>query len=249
MIALQGVYPARDGGVNPGPLLPGEIRMFAGNFAPHGWAFCDGQQLKISQHEQLFAAIGKTYGGDDSGFNLPDLRGRVPVHTGTGPGLAPLKQGDKGGGEKVAAAKDPQTSLRTAWCQGIRYVIALEGVDREVDAPYFGEVRISAAESAPDGWANCDGQILPIGENEALFSLLGTMYGGDGRTTFALPDLRGRSPVHAGRSDETGEVKQGQKSDEHGAAKATEGDKAVATQPYLAVRYFIALQGAYPTRN
>ncbi len=62
--------------------------------------------------------------------------------------------------------------------------------------PYLAEVRIVGFSFAPRGWALCDGQLLPINQNQALFSLLGTTYGGDGRTTFALPDLRGRTPIH-----------------------------------------------------
>jgi microcystin-dependent protein len=63
----------------------GEIRMWAGNFAPVGWAFCDGQQLAISENDALFNLIGTTYGGDgQSTFNLPDLQGRVPLHQGSG---------------------------------------------------------------------------------------------------------------------------------------------------------------------
>ena len=64
--------------------------------------------------------------------------------------------------------------------------------------PYLAEVRIFGFNFAPRGWAFCDGQILPIQQNQALYSLLGTTYGGDGRTTFALPDLRGRTPIHVG---------------------------------------------------
>ena len=67
----------------------GEIRMFGGNFAPVGWAFCDGALLPISENEVLFQLIGTTYGGDGQNtFALPDLRGRVPVHQGSGPGLS-----------------------------------------------------------------------------------------------------------------------------------------------------------------
>ena len=67
----------------------GEIRMFAGNFAPAGWMFCDGQTLAISENETLFQLIGTTYGGDgESTFALPDLRGRIPVHQGNGSILA-----------------------------------------------------------------------------------------------------------------------------------------------------------------
>jgi microcystin-dependent protein len=62
--------------------------------------------------------------------------------------------------------------------------------------PYIGEIRMFAGNFAPADWMFCDGQLLPISENEALFALIGTTYGGDGQTTFALPDLRGRVPVH-----------------------------------------------------
>jgi microcystin-dependent protein len=81
----------------------GEIRMFAGNFAPRGWAFCDGQLLAVSQNDALFSLIGTIYGGDGrSTFGLPDLRGRVPLHEGTGPGLTPRPIGQKSGVETVA---------------------------------------------------------------------------------------------------------------------------------------------------
>jgi microcystin-dependent protein len=79
----------------------GEIRMFAGNFAPRGWAFCDGQLLAISQNDALFSLLGTIYGGDGrTTFGLPDLRGRIPIHAGTGPGLTTRRLGSKGGAEK-----------------------------------------------------------------------------------------------------------------------------------------------------
>jgi microcystin-dependent protein len=75
----------------------GEIRMFAGNFAPVGWMFCEGQLLPISENETLFQLIGTTYGGDgESTFALPDLRGRIPVHQGNGLILA-----ETGGAEEI----------------------------------------------------------------------------------------------------------------------------------------------------
>ncbi|WIT13913.1 tail fiber protein [Paucibacter sediminis] len=81
----------------------GEIRMFAGNFAPNGWAFCNGSLLPISENEVLFQLIGTTYGGDgQQTFALPDMRGRVPMHQGTGPGLGSTRQlGELGGSETV----------------------------------------------------------------------------------------------------------------------------------------------------
>jgi microcystin-dependent protein len=75
----------------------GEIRMFAGNFAPAGWMFCEGQLLPISENETLFQLIGTTYGGDgESTFALPDLRGRIPIHQGNGFVLA-----ETGGAEEI----------------------------------------------------------------------------------------------------------------------------------------------------
>ncbi len=64
--------------------------------------------------------------------------------------------------------------------------------------PFLGEIKIIAFNFAPQGWAMCNGQFLPINQNQALFSLLGTMYGGNGQTTFALPDFRGKVPMHVG---------------------------------------------------
>jgi microcystin-dependent protein len=71
--------------------------------------------------------------------------------------------------------------------------------------PFLGEVKIISWNFAPKGWAFCNGQLLPINQNQALFSILGTTYGGDGRVTFALPDLRGRTPVHVGNGVALGE--------------------------------------------
>jgi microcystin-dependent protein len=109
IIALQGLFPSRplsslkiQGGVGVASADPyiGEIVLFAGNFAPRGWAFCDGQLMQISQNQALFSLLGTTYGGDGrTTFALPDLRGRVPVHEGTGPGLTDRRLGTSGGSE------------------------------------------------------------------------------------------------------------------------------------------------------
>ena len=78
----------------------GEIRMFAGNFAPKSWAFCQGQLLPIAQNTALFSILGTTYGGDGrTTFALPDFRSRVAVGTGTGPGLSSYDLGEQGGSE------------------------------------------------------------------------------------------------------------------------------------------------------
>lgn len=107
----------------------GEIRMFAGNFAPLGWMFCEGQLLPISENDTLFNLIGTTYGGDgQSDFALPDLRGSVPIHVGTGSSGTAYSVGQRVGSEAVtlvnnhipahshtlAASSQPGTSLSPA---------------------------------------------------------------------------------------------------------------------------------------
>jgi len=71
--------------------------------------------------------------------------------------------------------------------------------------PFLGEIRIMSFDIVPKGWANCNGQLLPINQNQALFALLGTTYGGNGQTTFALPNLQGRVPIHFGSGHDLGE--------------------------------------------
>ncbi len=72
--------------------------------------------------------------------------------------------------------------------------------------PFLGEIKIVSFNFAPKGWALCNGQLLPINQNQALFSLLGTTFGGDGRTTFGLPNLQGRTPIHVGQGHTLGEL-------------------------------------------
>ena len=94
IIALEGIFPTRNG-IDP---FLGEIELFAGNFAPKGWATCDGQILSIAQNTALFSILGTTYGGNgQTTFGLPDLRGRAPIHAGQGPGLSNRNLGEMGG--------------------------------------------------------------------------------------------------------------------------------------------------------
>ena len=233
----------------------GEIAIFAGNFAPSGWAFCDGQLLAIAEYDTLFSLIGTTYGGDgESTFALPDLRGRAPLGQGNGTTL-----GEMAGVETVAlsilqlpahthplaASSLPGTTASpvgavpadngagagqyTASATGlvtqpdqnlgpvggnqphdnrqpylvVNYIISLFGIYPSQSSgsgiyPFLGEIMLVPWGFAPRGYAFCAGQLLPINQNTALFSLLGTMYGGNGFTTFALPDLRNRIPLHNG---------------------------------------------------
>ncbi len=84
----------------------GQVMLFAGNFAPRNWAFCNGQLLPISQNTALFSLLGTTYGGDGrTTFALPDLRGRAAMHAGTGPGLTPRPLGQRSGTETVVLSE------------------------------------------------------------------------------------------------------------------------------------------------
>jgi microcystin-dependent protein len=174
-IAMEGVYPFM--GPDPNSDLPAafisEVRMFGFNFAPVGWASCDGQLLPIGEHLALFDLLGTTFGGDGQhNLALPDLRGMV----------APFKP--------------------------LTFCIALNGVfpqnEGRIDwpnlpVPYIGEVRMLGSNFAPVGWFPCDGRLLPIDLSrkieydpyQALFLLVGTTFGGDGKANFAVPDLRG----------------------------------------------------------
>lgn len=89
----------------------GEIRQFAGSFAPKGWAFCNGQLLSIQQNTALYAVIGTTYGGDGkTTFALPDLRGKVTIHQGQGPGLTPRAIGSTGGSASVTLTESEMSN-------------------------------------------------------------------------------------------------------------------------------------------
>ncbi|MFD0916882.1 tail fiber protein [Pseudahrensia aquimaris] len=234
-IALTGIFPSRsleEDGVSAQPAsgsdqFIGEIGMFAGNFAPRGFALADGQLLPIAQNTALFSILGTTYGGDGrSTFGLPDLRGRVVVGAGDGPGLSNYRLGERGGQEDVTltTANLPPvpgggsgTSVNNVQPYiALNYIVATTGVfpsrplseDGEIGSiapeplsgadPLLGSVALFAGNFAPRGYELANGQLLDIASNQALFSLYGTIYGGDGRTTFGLPDLRGRVPLHDG---------------------------------------------------
>jgi microcystin-dependent protein len=165
---------------------PGTLAMFGGNYAPDGWAFCDGSTLAVSQWVPLYEAIGTAFGGNAGiDFMLPDLNGAAPVGTGQGPGRAPVALGQRIAG-LIAGL-------------GINYLISLEGPAPPSSGAgafpdtgqYLGQVIAYGGAQVPAGWAPCDGSLWQISANPALFELIGTAYGGDGKSVFALPDLRG----------------------------------------------------------
>ena len=245
----------------------GEIRMFAGDYAPQDWLPCDGRLVAISTYNVLYALIGTTYGGDgQTTFALPDLRGRLPIGEVSVPGLTPRVLGQQGGSETVTltvntmpahthaanavntagtqpnptggvwAATVNTTTPATAVKQYIKtseivppfktgvmdalsieksggggshdnmmpylplnFIICVNGNHPMADGlkdPIIGEVQLFPYGIVPKGWLPCDGRSLTINQHMALYSLLGTAYGGDGIQNFNLPDLQGRVPVH-----------------------------------------------------
>ena len=109
------------------------IMLFAGNFAPRGWAFCDGQLLPISQYSALFSLLGTTYGGDGrTTFGLPDLRGRAPIGPRNGPGLSSYRLGEKGGIEDVVL-NQTQIPSHTHLASATDVTVALKASSAEAD--------------------------------------------------------------------------------------------------------------------
>ena len=119
----------------------GEISVFAGNFAPRGWAFCNGQLLPIAQNSALFSILGTTYGGDGrTTFALPDLRGRAPMHPGNGPGLTSRRLGQRGGADSV--------TLNQTHMPNHQHSIAVSDATGDTDTPSAGAHLANASQVA-----------------------------------------------------------------------------------------------------
>lgn len=115
--------------------------------------------------------------------------------------------------------------------------------------PFLGQIMITGNSFCPRGWAEANGQLVAISSNEALFSLYGTTYGGDGRTTFGLPDLRGRVPIHQGRGPGLSPRELGSAAGSDVVNTARGDTETNAGPPSLTLRYCIAFQGVFPSRN
>jgi microcystin-dependent protein len=187
----------------------------------------NGQIVSRNQNVALYQVIGDTYGGNGfTNFGLPDLRGRVPIGAGAGPGLTdrPLASSlgepshtltpdelpahthalPGGGFTDPVGGGQPHENMQPSLA--LNYIIALNGLVPSATASndgfaIMGEVSLFAGNFAPAGWAIAAGQILPISAYPDLYNVLGVTYGGDGVNTFALPDLRGRSIIHATGND------------------------------------------------
>jgi microcystin-dependent protein len=131
-----------------------EIRIFPGNFAPKGWAFCNGQILPISQNTALFSLLGTTYGGNgQSTFALPDLQGRVPMHPGQGPGLSLHDLGEEGG-EKFVTLLQSEMPAHNHNAQGSNTNSNQQAVTANFHAGSTQNKRYAPAATAPDTTMN-----------------------------------------------------------------------------------------------
>ncbi len=159
----------------------GEIRLFAGNFAPAGWASCQGQLIAIADNETLFALIGTTYGGDgENTYALPDLRGRVPIHVGTGPGLTQRLIGEQGGAETVtltAAQLPPHTHTVAATAAPALATAGPGGVLATASVSIYGTtpptIPMAAAAIAPAGGGQPHENMAPFMAMNYIIALFG----------------------------------------------------------------------------
>ena len=178
-IALQGTDPR--GAPRPANLAEIALLPYA---TPPTWIMCSGQMLQRAQYPDLVQIIGTTFGGGGTWFSVPNLTTMAPPFPAGSPTMA---QAPPNAPAKNVNRPGPTQSL---------YCISSGGA--LAPAPAFqGEVRLMPSWSVPTGWSPCNGQSMPINANQALFSLLGTNFGGDGRMNFALPNLS-KIPVPTG---------------------------------------------------
>src|SRR5262245_6802650 len=262
-------------GVNPQPnqgaggAFMGEIFTFAFDFAPGGTATASGQVLpRSTQHDALFSLIQNFYGGDGTtNFALPNLGGVTMIGTGQGGGLGPEQLGVLHGAPSVTLTRPELPSHLGGTSQAfdnyqpslpVTYMICVAGIFPSRDGgggvhDILGEVMPFAGNFVPRDYLPADGRLLSIADNTALFSLIGTYYGGDGMQTFALPDLRGRTIIGASSFDPLGELV----GSPTVALSNTQVPNGFASgvqpfqnrEPSLALNYVIAINGIFPSRD
>jgi microcystin-dependent protein len=225
-VNLAGIFPSSGGGgATPFPITA-QLNLYAGNYNFNNSPAAGGQLMSINQNQALFSLLGTNYGGNGvNTFALPDLRGRTPIGAGQGPGIANVNLGDMPGHEQtvltlgqlpahdhtlpgggftdITGNSQPFDNMEPSTT--LNYMIAINGIFPSRDGsnvsnfPFLGELSLFAGSFAPNGWMFAQGQLLPISQYTALFAILGTTYGGNGLSNFALPDLRGRTIVGAGQ--------------------------------------------------
>ena len=260
VVVADGIYPSTGSGAATDNLI-GLVRTFAGNYAPGGY-LANGELVSIDQQQALFTVIGTTYGGDGvSNFGMPNFQGVVPVGRASNQALGQTAGSDTA---NVSARQFPAALGGTAQpvavgqpTEAISYLICTSGIfpsrDSAAGGAFLGEVMPFLGGFVPAGFSLANGALLSVAQNQALFSVLGTTYGGDGQTTFALPNLQGRDIVGAGQSEPLGTVV-GQTSvtltkselpPSNGGSSVPFNDQ----RPGLALNYIIATQGVFPPHD
>ena len=210
----------------------GEIIMFAGNFAPRGWALCNGQLLSLSQNSALFAILGTTYGGNgQSTFALPDLRGRVPTGQGQGPGLPAVDLGEVAG--------TPSTTLTINQLPTHNHSAVFQGSASQVGAP-----TIDVGTSSANALANPTN-----GSTTYLTAVTAATNVGDAVDFHGL--FTGTAPA-SGATGSLGGVHGGGTVTPTGTVTvgvAGNGLPFSIAQPYLGINFIIATEGIFPSRN
>ena len=274
-LALTEVTPTGAGGVFPsftsgGALgnTDGFIYDFAGNYAPSGSVYANGQLLPIAGNSALLSLMGTTYGGNGTtNFGVPNLIGQATIGAGAGAGLPAQTLGVATGSPNVtltvpqlpppAGTGQPFSNLQPSL--PLIPLIAVHGSFPSMgttNGPAFvGQIAYYAGslgpsnEFLPNGWAVADGSTMTFAANPALGSVIGDQFGGNGSTTYALPNLLGRVAVGASATHPIGTLF-GQAATILTTAQLPPGGAAVTNdQPSLAVNYIIATQGIFPSQG
>jgi microcystin-dependent protein len=242
----------------------GSIRTFAGNFGVGAAPTVEGQLLQVSQNTALFSLLGTMYGGNGTtNFALPDLDGRTMIgaeqlenaaRSAIGSSEITLCHGQLPGG--LSGSSQPFDNYQPSL--PVTYLIRETGVFPTAGGgtggvDFIGQVVPFAGNFVPAGFLQAAGQILQIADHATLFQLIGTIYGGDGVTTFQLPDLRGRTIVGESSALPLGAA--------DGQSLTTLSDANLPTsvggngqpidnhEPSLALKYLIATEGILPSRD
>lgn len=229
-VVARGSFPSPAGPQAQGPVI-GQVLTYAGSTLPSGQIQANGQQVPIVQEAPLFSLLGNTYGGNfPITFATPNLAGRAATGAGAAYGLPAQSLGATAGAESatLTIANLPSQPLKlangkTSFVGGdqafsiqqpslaLHYIIAAQGLFPSAttvvpdNAPFLGEISLYAGTVAPAGWAFADGQLLSIAIDPALFDVIGDTFGGNGISTFALPNLVDRLAVGTGNGIRLGE--------------------------------------------
>ncbi len=274
-LALTEVTPTGAGGVFPsftsgGALgnTDGFIYDFAGNYVPSGSVSANGQLLPIIGNSAVFSLVGTTYGGNGTtNFGVPNLVGQATIGAGAGAGLPPQTLGVPTGSPNVALTVPqlpPPTGSGHSFSnlqQSLPLIplIAVSGsfpsMGSTNGSAFVGQIAYYAGslgpgnEFLPNGWAVADGSTMTFAANPALGSVIGDQFGGNGSTTYKLPNLLGRVAVGASATHPVGTLF-GQAATILTTAQLPPGGAAVTNdQPSLAVNYIIATQGIFPSQG